>query len=56
MSGRLVISRHKSWHVWNQDNQEKVLRDERIHREKMEKQQQHEQTAIRELSEERQTE
>lgn len=33
MSGRLVILRHKSWHVWNQDNQEKVLRDERIHRE-----------------------
>jgi len=34
MSGRLIISRHKSWHVWNGDNQEKVLRDERIHREK----------------------
>lgn len=33
MSGRLVILRHKSWHVWNQDNQEKVLRDERLHRE-----------------------
>lgn len=33
MSGRLVILRHKSWHVWNQDNQEKVLRDERINRE-----------------------
>mmetsp|Transcript_9453 Transcript_9453/g.10171 ORF Transcript_9453/g.10171 Transcript_9453/m.10171 type:complete len:186 (+) Transcript_9453:35-592(+) len=33
MSGRLVISRHKSWHVWNQDNQEKVLRDERLARE-----------------------
>lgn len=33
MSGRLVILRHKSWHVWNQDNQEKVLRDERLARE-----------------------
>jgi hypothetical protein len=33
MSGRLVILRHKSWHVWNQDNREKVLRDERLHRE-----------------------
>jgi hypothetical protein len=33
MSGRLVISRHKSWHVWNQDNQEKVLKDERLARE-----------------------
>jgi hypothetical protein len=33
MSGRLIISRHKSWHVWNGDNQEKVLRDERLHRE-----------------------
>ena len=34
MSGRLVILRHKKWNVWNQDNQEKVLRDERLHREK----------------------
>lgn len=33
MSGRLVILRHKSWHVWNQDNQEKVLRDERLEKE-----------------------
>lgn len=36
MSGRLVILRHKSWHVWNQDNREKVLKDERIQREKEE--------------------
>ncbi len=36
MSGRLVISKHKSYHVWNQDNVEKVLRDERIHKEKQE--------------------
>ena len=36
MSGRLVILRHKSWHVWNQDNQEKVLRDERLEKEKEE--------------------
>ena len=36
MSGRLVILRHKSWNVWNKDNQEKVLRDERLHREKLE--------------------
>jgi len=36
MSGRLVILRHKSWHVWNQDNQEKVLRDERLQNEKSE--------------------
>ena len=33
MSGRLVILPHKSWNVWNQDNREKVMRDERIHRE-----------------------
>jgi hypothetical protein len=36
MSGRLVILRHKSWNVWNQDNVEKVLRDERLHRETIE--------------------
>jgi hypothetical protein len=36
MSGRLVILRHKSWNVWNQDNREKVLRDERLHREALE--------------------
>lgn len=36
MSGRLVILPHKRWNVWNQDNREKVLKDERIHREKVE--------------------
>lgn len=36
MSGRLVILPHKSWNVWNQDNREKVLRDERKHREEEE--------------------
>ena len=35
MSGRLVILRHKSWHVWNQDNREKVLKDERLHEEEV---------------------
>jgi hypothetical protein len=33
MSGRLVILPHKSWNVWNQDNREKVAKDERLHRE-----------------------
>eukprot|EP00981_Chlorochromonas_danica_P000182 scaffold49_cov180-Ochromonas_danica.AAC.5 len=36
MSGRLVILPHKSWNVWNQDNRERVLRDERLHREEEE--------------------
>lgn len=46
MSGRLIISRHKSWHVWNGDNQERVLRDERIHREKEMKIQENERKQI----------
>ena len=29
MSGRLVILSKKKWNVWNQDNVERVLRDER---------------------------
>ena len=33
MSGRLIILSKKSWHPWRQDNQERVLRDERLHRE-----------------------
>lgn len=33
MSGRLVLLPHKAWNVWNQDNREKVLRDERLDRE-----------------------
>lgn len=48
MSGRLVILRHKSWNVWNQDNQEKVLRDERLHAEKLKAEQDTEQDHIRE--------
>jgi hypothetical protein len=30
MSGRLIISRHKSWHVWNADNVDRVERDEAL--------------------------
>jgi hypothetical protein len=36
MSGRLVILRHKSWNVWNQDNITKVRNDEQKHREQEE--------------------
>lgn len=32
----LHILRHKSWHVWNQDNRERVLRDERLAKEEEE--------------------
>lgn len=32
--GKLNILQHKSWNVWNRDNIEKVLRDEREHKEK----------------------
>ena len=31
----MILSK-KTWNVWNQKNQEKVLRDERLHREKIE--------------------
>ncbi|RYH15897.1 hypothetical protein EON65_30965 [archaeon] len=48
MSGRLVILRHKSWHVWNQDNRERVLRDERLHREEVEQKEKEEKEKIRE--------
>jgi hypothetical protein len=36
MAGRLIILRHKTWHVWNRENIEKVKKDERLHREEME--------------------
>lgn len=36
MSGRLIILRHKKWHVWNRENIEKVKKDERLHREELE--------------------
>jgi hypothetical protein len=36
MSSRLVILRHKKWNVWNPDNRERVLRDERLHKESLE--------------------
>ncbi len=34
MAGRLIISKHKSWHVWNQDNVDRVEKDERLLAEK----------------------
>ena len=34
MSSNLKILKHKTWHVWKQDNIERVLRDERLHEEK----------------------
>eukprot|EP01035_Chromulina_nebulosa_P067590 gene67590-92584_t len=37
MSGRLVILPHKSWNVWNQDNKEKVLRDQRLFNEELQR-------------------
>ena len=36
MSSRLVILRHKKWNVWNPENRERVLRDERLHKEAQE--------------------
>jgi hypothetical protein len=36
MSGKLKILPKKRWNVWNQDNVEKVLRDERLHKEEVE--------------------
>ena len=38
--GKLNILMHKSWNVWNRDNVEKVLRDERLHREEESKKRQ----------------
>jgi hypothetical protein len=35
--GKLNILKHKSWNVWNRDNIEKVLRDERLNREEEQK-------------------
>jgi hypothetical protein len=53
MSGRLVILRHKSWNVWNQDNQEKVLRDERLHKEKLQTQELNQKNLLREQQREK---
>jgi MoxR-like ATPase len=36
----LKILSKKRWHVWNQDNVERVLKDERLHREAEEAKQQ----------------
>jgi hypothetical protein len=48
MSGRLVILRHKKWNVWNQDNVEKVLKDERLAREEEEEKLKNEKTRLQE--------
>jgi hypothetical protein len=42
MAGRLIILRHKTWHVWNRENIEKVKKDERLHREEMERKRENE--------------
>jgi len=34
MSGRLITSKHKGYHPWNQKNIERVERDERLDRER----------------------
>ena len=48
MSGRLVILPHKSWNVWNQDNREKVARDERLNREELEGKERKEKECVQE--------
>ena len=48
MSGRLVILRHKSWNVWNGDSREKVLRDERLHKEQLDEKNKQERELISE--------
>ena len=42
MSGRLIITTKKSYCPWSSSNVERVLRDERLERERLEKQQQNE--------------
>lgn len=37
MAGRLRILPHKSWHVWTTENIDKVKRDERLHKEEIER-------------------
>ena len=50
MSGRLVILPHKSWNVWNQDNKEKVLKDQRIHNEEVQRKADNERKHFQELN------
>lgn len=47
-----MISKHKSYHVWNQDNVEKVMRDERLHKEKLEAAAQREKDSLQEKNRE----
>ena len=50
MSGRLVILPHKSWNVWNQDNKEKVLRDQRLFNEELQNKADNEKRQSQELN------